>query len=114
MTAIEVSEFYQRADEPGVICLMIKMNTLSTDFSKVGHSILIANIASAVREYVAKHKAHEIYGAIEQTAEEEIEKMVREHVRQVALELVGKLDLDAMAKLAAIEAAKTFGREVTK
>jgi hypothetical protein len=90
----------------------ISLNSLQSD-TKNCQSIQIG-IAEAVKAYVQDKEAARLFSSIEGLVKEEIEKTVKEYVKKEALSILKTLDLDSLAKLATISAAKELGKEMVK
>lgn len=104
-------ETYERIDQPGVISLGVNIDTFTRQINQLEPVVL--GIADAIREYVGREKAAEIYATIQPLIIGEVEKAVKEHVQKKCFEVIGKMDIETIAKLAAIGAAKELGAKVT-
>jgi hypothetical protein len=94
------------------IYMGIRIDTMST---MIRHpEIIMRGIADAMQTYVEKEKAPEIYAAIEKVLHAEIERVVKAEVEKRCVEILGKMDMQGLANIAAIGACKELGKKISE
>lgn len=92
---------------PGEIVFMVKIDAFSTQLTQ-SNAIVLA-VAEGVRDYVKETAARQMLELIKDTVAKQIEQEVAKFAAQHAVEIASKLDLQGMANIAAIRAAKQLG-----
>lgn len=109
---VTVYEPHYKIDEPGAITMAVRIDTLSDNMNQL--QPIMIGIVEGVKEYIAKEKAKEIFAGIEAAVKEQVEIAIKEYVKKECYVIASKLDVDTLAKLAAIGAAKDMGKEIVK
>lgn len=109
---ITVGEPSYAVGGPGELYMTIKIDTFSSQVREM--QPVIVGIAEAVSKYVEKEKAAEIFRNIEMKVAEQVYLLVEKEVARRSQEILSKLDMQAMANLAAIGFAKALGERVAK
>lgn len=107
---VTIEEPYEKVNEPGAFYMVVRIDTFSDLMRQ--HEPVICGIADAVSKYVEKEKAAEIFAGIQNAVKEQVEIQVKQYVEKQCYAILSKLDIETMAKLATIGAAKEIGNRV--
>lgn len=108
---INVSTLHQELGEPYSFMFKVQLSDLHTVTKE--HAIPVA-IAEGVMSYIKEQQAAAIYEAVKAAAQEQINQAVAEYLKKESVAIMKSLDLEGIAKIAALHAAKELGKEVAK
>jgi hypothetical protein len=104
---ITCSEASRSFDKPYEVVFSVKIDTFSNSLNEL--QPVMIGIVNAIEQYVKENQAENLYNKIMPAIEAEVQRCVKNAVEKRCLEILSKLDLDAMAKMASIGAAKKLG-----
>jgi len=106
---ITCSDIYREIASDGIY-MQVKIDSLANCFKEIQPVML--GVVEAVKDHVSQHHAETIYKNLEPHIAETVKIEVTKFLEKRILEIMSKIDLDTLAKLAAISASKQLGASV--
>jgi hypothetical protein len=104
---VVVSDAYNSIDKPGIY-----MNVYFDTFKAHSIDYVVHGITEGLRDYIKENKAEEILTQMLPHIQKQIEKVVNEQIERRVVEVISKMDIQGLANLATVGAAKNLGKKI--